>query len=282
MASMTPMTPCDPLSLLRATRDALSPRSRASSRDGLFEVVLTAAGERLTRPLSEETLSALAGSRDPVVTGRFSRIAGATEGSLAARFESGEAGTSAIGFDAAGGTSYGVYQIASRPGTMSAFLEYLDRVNPDWAARLRAAGPADTGSRSGAMPDEWRRIAAEDPEGFAGVQREFIQRTHVEPARQAILEKTGIDVAGRSDALVEVLWSTAVQHGAAGAAAIFTSALNLAEPHPVSDRDWITAIYAERGRRTGNLSGDLARSLQHRFQRESADAVSLLDNGAAV
>ncbi len=62
-------------------------------------------------------------------------------GALSAKFESGSAGVAAIGYDRVGGTSYGKYQIASKPGTMDRFLSYLDKNAPAWAERLRSAGP---------------------------------------------------------------------------------------------------------------------------------------------
>ena len=50
-------------------------------------------------------------------------------GSLSAKFESGTEGVAAIGYDRVGGTSYGKYQIASKPGTMDRFLR-------SWTRRL--------------------------------------------------------------------------------------------------------------------------------------------------
>ena len=57
--------------------------------------------------------------------GRHAAYGNEEIGSLSARFESGKAGISAIGYDSKGGTSYGKYQIASRVGSMDAFLGSL-------------------------------------------------------------------------------------------------------------------------------------------------------------
>jgi hypothetical protein len=73
-------------------------------------------------------------------------------GSLAAKFESGDKGAAAIGFDRTGGTSYGKYQISSKAGTMNRFLNFLAEREPAWAQRLRGSGPANTGSVQGRMP----------------------------------------------------------------------------------------------------------------------------------
>ena len=53
-------------------------------------------------------------------------------GALSAQFESGKQGVSAIGYDKNGGTSYGAYQIASRPGTMDQFISFLNGKEPRW------------------------------------------------------------------------------------------------------------------------------------------------------
>ena len=67
-------------------------------------------------------------------------------GFISAQGESGSMGTSAIGYDEKGGTSYGKYQIASKTGTMDKFLDHLESVDPKAASMLRGSGPADTGS----------------------------------------------------------------------------------------------------------------------------------------
>ncbi|MCU0587217.1 MAG: hypothetical protein MUF52_03590 [Syntrophobacteraceae bacterium] len=202
-------------------------------------------------------------------------------GSLSARFESGEAGVDAIGYDRQGGTSYGQYQISSRAGTMDAFLDYLDEHAPGWARDLRTAGPANTGGRGGAMPREWKRIASEAPQRFADLQRDFIERTHYVPALEEIRDKTGVDVKGQSRALQEVLWSTAVQHGARGAARLFTRAIEQSGAEggggPAARRV-IDGLYAERAEQFGSSSSDVRSAVQRRFQEERKLAVGMLES----
>jgi hypothetical protein len=74
---------------------------------------------------------------------------------------------------------------------MERFLNYLEERTPEWSRRLKAVGPANTGSREGAMPEAWRAIAAEAPKRFAQVQYDFIHKTHYVPALQDIAERTG-------------------------------------------------------------------------------------------
>lgn len=162
---------------------------------------------------------------DKSLTRNASAVGGGL-GSLAAMFESGAKGISAIGYDRTGGTSYGKFQISSRVGTMSRFLSYLDGRAPDLAARLRRSGPANTGSTQGGMPAEWTRIAQEDPGRFERLQTDFIKMDHYQPAREKILERTGVDIEAAKPALREALFSTAVQHGASGAARIFNQAID--------------------------------------------------------
>jgi len=211
-------------------------------------------------------------------------------GEVSARFESGKSGAAAIGYDPVGGTSYGAYQIASRPGTMDRFLQYLDQVEPSWAARLRAAGPANTGSTSGGMPAEWKAIAAEAPQRFLQVQRQFIEQTHFEPARKAILERTGIDVAKGPQAVAEALWSTAVQHGPAGATRIFSTALDAmnaagkpqALRHPEFAQKLLQKVYALRGSDFGSSPATVQSAVQSRLQQEGQWVLAMLQGASTT
>lgn len=200
-------------------------------------------------------------------------------GSLSARFESGENGIATIGYDDRGGTSYGMYQIASRPGTMRSFLDYLQEKAPRMAARLRAAGPANTGGRNGAMPNVWKQLASEDAERFAALQRDFIQQTHYLPAIEEIRDRTGINLGAQPQAIQEALWSTAVQHGPKGAANIFCKAISrIAKPgQEVQAKDLVNAVYSSRGRQFGASSASIRSAVQDRFQEEKSMVLAMLD-----
>lgn len=203
-------------------------------------------------------------------------------GFLAARFESlGQ--TDAIGYDRRGGTCYGIYQLSSRMGTMDMFLAYLEKQAPEWGARLREAGPTNTRGRSGPMPGEWRRISREDPERFARLQHEFVHKYFYEPAARAVHRRIGLAPDTVSPALREVIWSTAVQHGVAGAANIFeraASSLQSSSPDTpgarLAERDLIQAVYAERGKRFTSSSATVRSSVQQRFAEEMQLALALL------
>lgn len=219
----------------------------------------------------------------------FYSMADSGLGSLAAKFESGSDGISAIGFDRKGGTSYGKYQIASRTGTMNSFIDYLDEKAPDIAKRLRSAGPANTGGRSGRMPDEWRNIASADPARFEKLQEDFIRTSHFEPAMRSIAESTGIGFTNMPVALQEVLFSTAVQHGPFGAVRIFNQALNnvgvnklqpmgkaSSESVKVAGRQLIKQVYALRAGQFMSSSSGVRAAVRNRLSQEMNEALEML------
>ncbi len=205
-------------------------------------------------------------------------------GALARAFESGSEGSQAIGWDKVGGTSYGLFQLSSRQGSMDNFLAFLDGVAPEWATRLRNSGPADTGGRNGAMPREWRAIAAENPGLFTALQQRFINDTHYQPALQAIQERTGLDISSFPKALQEVLFSTAVQHGPTGAANIFAQAargLNgvIGQTEfsgEVLAEHLIREIYTLRSTRFGSSTAQVQAAVRNRLKSEHKLAMNLL------
>lgn len=204
-------------------------------------------------------------------------------GKLSAQFESGSDGIAAIGYDSTGGTSYGKYQIASKVGSMKSFLAFLDSEAPDIANRLRKAGPANTGSRRGAMPDAWRAIAKEQPERFEQLQEAFIHQSHYKPALEAIAERTGLDTSSLSSAMAEVIWSTAVQHGPAGAARIFAKADGLSgkADDAAYERKMINNVYNVRAGQFGSSTTQVRNAVRNRFKQEKQLALKMLENQGA-
>jgi len=210
-------------------------------------------------------------------------VGDAPPGILSAHFESGAAGAAAVGLsNRKGGTCYGTFQIASGTPTFKGFLYFLEKHAPDIAAKLEKSGPANTGSTSGHLPDEWRRIASEEPKRFARLQYQFVLQTHYRPALNAIEENTGIDIAKLSPATQDVLWSTAVQHGVGGATGIFTQALGdvkaLASNSKTSgnaafEKNLIEKVYQLRNR-SFKKSGQ---GMNSRFDRELMMALLLLN-----
>lgn len=211
-----------------------------------------------------------------------SRFSDTGIGKLSARFESGGDGIAAIGYDSTGGTSYGKYQIASRVGSMKSFLAYLDNEAPDLSKRLRSAGPANTGSRRGGMPNEWRAIAKEQPERFEKLQEGFIHESHYKPALSAIEKSTGLTASSISPAMREVIWSTAVQHGPAGATRIFTRADSLSGKASDAsyERKLINNVYNLRAGQFGSSTPQVREAVQNRFRQEKQLALNMLDGSS--
>lgn len=163
-------------------------------------------------------------------------------GTLSSRFESnGHSG--AIGYDSTGGFSYGAYQIASRTGRMSEFLNFLSALQPAMAAALNAAGGND-GALAGtpAFKNAWRALAAET--AFFDAQHAYIESSHYQPFAARLKTELGLDLAQRSAALRDVAWSVAVQHGPNSK--VFANALRGADAADLSDRQIIDAVYKER------------------------------------
>lgn len=257
---------------------ATQPGSNSSSPRSLSMASLPAGSSR------ESALNGMEGAADPRIRsyGQLRKIQIAPGiGALSARFESGGEGIDTIGYDAQGGTSYGTYQIASRPGSMRLFIDFLRDQEPEWARRLDSAGPLNTGGRGGRAPREWQKIAAEAPERFARLQHEFISQTHYLPALQEIQERTGVDFGAQSSALQEVLWSTAVQHGPRGAARIFSNAIAKAGASNSADgiqfeQRLIDRVYSARGKRFGGSSERVATAVRRRFEEERELAHDML------
>jgi hypothetical protein len=228
----------------------------------------------LAELMKKEPVGARAGT-----AGKGSEKAHEGIGVLSATFESGTEGPGTIGYDRNGGTSYGTYQIASKPGTMRGFIEFLKEREPKWAASLNAAGATNTGSTKGRMPDVWRSIASKDPEKFGQLQREFIEATHYEPARGKILANTGVDVDTMPAAAREALWSTAVQHGPAGAAKIFGRAIKSIggeKPERQFAQQLIEKVYERRKDQFDSSTAEVQTSVRGRMKVEKDMVLAML------
>lgn len=146
---------------------------------------------------------------------------GGDAANFSAQYESGTAGSFAIGYDKNGGTSYGKFQISSKAGTFDSWLQWLDKNGYQTVSEeLRAAGDADTGSRAGKAPDVWRALV-QAGEITEDMQARFVNETIVDPALNNLPESMRESVQD-DPALMRAFFSTAVQHGSSGAAKLFT------------------------------------------------------------
>lgn len=201
-------------------------------------------------------------------------------GALSERYESGGRGPGTVssGVGDPGGVSYGLYQLASKTGTVGAFLEHEGR---PWLAELSPApgSPAFTAA--------WKAIAAREPERFAAAQHAFIERTHYRSAVDKVRTLTGLDLDAQAQAVRDATWSVAVQHGRA--ADILADAIRLADARATRagagyDEALVRSIYAARTAYVRKLlvaaSGGTASTfrtlIESRYPDEMARALAML------
>jgi murein DD-endopeptidase MepM/ murein hydrolase activator NlpD len=200
-------------------------------------------------------------------------------GTLSAKYETGGRGPGVVstGVGDPGGVSYGSYQMASKMGVVQRFVA---QPGFQWATDFQ-------GLTAGTAPFTacWKRIAADQTDAFQKAQHAFIKQSHYDLLAAKILADDNLDVNTRSFALQNVIWSTAVQHG--GATSIphrAIATLSASTSDPTYDKQLISAIYAERGRKKpdGNLayfsksSPNVQAGVAKRFQNEQQDALAML------
>lgn len=185
---------------------------------------------------------------------------------FSAEYESGTAGSNAIGYDKNGGTSYGKFQISSNAGTFDSWIKWLDKNgHQNVAGILKEGGPANTGSRSGKMPAIWSGLV-KDGLITDEMQQAFIEDTHYNPALEKLSPE--LQEAVRRDAdLNRALFSTAVQHGSGAAADMFQKNWDKSEGNADA---FLDALYASRAKKFGSSPEEIQASVQNRLMRERA------------
>lgn len=214
-----------------------------------------------------------------------SRLATRQLGQLSERFESGGRGAGAVssGSGDPGGVSYGVWQLSSRAGAAAAFAA---AEGARWEAEFGGATPG-----SAAFTAAWKRIAARAPEVFAEAQHAFIERTHYQPAVDAVRRRTGLDLDARHPAVRDVTWSIAVQHGGAAeilAAAVAVADAGLDRGAEAYDRGLVDAAYDQRSayvlRVAARSGAAVRRTLESmartRYPAERAAALAMFEDAA--
>ncbi|MEN8906030.1 MAG: M23 family metallopeptidase [Clostridiales bacterium] len=172
-----------------------------------------------------------------------------------------------------GGKSYGAYQFASNMGSLTSFLGWLKDNDNELYNRLMSARKKD-GGYGGYFDKEWQEIADMDSTKFLELQHEYTKYVYYDPVVEYFKTK-GFDITIRSRALQNVVWSTAVQHGAGGAKQII-GLQNLNG----SDEEIITGIYTERMKVDiyfKSSSQAVKDSVKKRFENELKDALIMLE-----
>jgi murein DD-endopeptidase MepM/ murein hydrolase activator NlpD len=217
----------------------------------------------------------------PESAGALGAALAAELGILSAKYETGGRGPGTVSSGAGdpGGVSYGSYQMATKTGTAKRFVT---QSSFPWLQDFQNLTPG-TSDFSAC----WKRIATNQTDEFQKCQHEYIKKTHYDLLVAKILSEDSVDINTRSNALQNVVWSTAVQHGP-GTPIVHRACATLSckQTDPQYDEQLIRAIYAERGRRKpdGNLAyfGKSSPSVQtgvaNRFKNELQDALKMLAN----
>lgn len=227
-----------------------------------------------TQPLPSIVSAAAA-----VAVGALGTATAALLGTLSAKYETGGRGpgTVSTGTGDPGGVSYGSYQMATKTGTVARFVAEVGFPWRSFFANLQPGTPAFTA--------KWKEIATNETDRFQECQHSFIKKTHFDLLVAQTLGESGLDLTTRSHALQDAVWSTAVQHG--GKCGVIRKALNnvaVGKDDPNFDKQLISAIYAERGRRRpdGKLAyfpssaPGVQKSVASRFKSEEEDALKML------
>lgn len=202
----------------------------------------------------------------------FAYSADAKIGDTIASFESGSQGIHKIGYDSMGGTSYGKWQLSSIAGSMEDWLKDLEAAGGEQAAiaqRIRAAGPLNTGSKTGAAVEQYLKEAAANPALIEETQRQSLLKHNYNVAMDS-LNKSGlgslVGMINGDKSLQEMAFSTSVQHGGGGAANILRKVYR----QGMSREDLIKAVYKERGGRFGGSNAQVQEAVKSRFGDEQS------------
>jgi hypothetical protein len=156
---------------------------------------------------------------------------------------------------------------------MKSFMNFLKKANPSMYQALARNSPGTSGFNS-----TWKALAKNYTKDFDALQHGFIKQSHYDPAASKIKSSLGLNINKYSQAVQNVLWSTAVQHGATGALNVFKGA---GIKSGMSDAEIIRRVYAERSANNGrkyfsSSSSGIRQSVVNRFKNEMNDALSML------
>lgn len=181
--------------------------------------------------------------------------------------------------DKTGGWSYGLYQIATKTGTMNDYLKYLLN-HPSYLnfynTLQQAGGNASALLGSEQFKKAWADLSQNND--FLQSQQDFIFNKKLNIVLRKIKDIKGLNLDKRSPVIRDVIFSTAVQHGEGDASTVFHNALGNDASH-LSNEDIINLIYNERSKVKkyfSKSSPETQDSLKDRFLKECQKAQELL------
>lgn len=222
-----------------------------------------------------------AGSMRPAPSGSVMIPDGSDPYSIAAQSESG-GDPWAVSPDRGGSTSYGRYQFNTLPGnSMWQFLGYLKGSNPGLYQAL-GGGAVQPGTPS--FNRAWEAASKSSLGGqMADAQNTFFREQFVDPVL-ARLKGTGMDAFTQNPAFIQMLASTAAQHGVGGAVRILSSAWQGVDKTQTPEQQLEALVrntYAGRanpGEFVNQLKEDpgFMTKLRPRFEREQGQILGML------
>ena len=172
-----------------------------------------------------------------------------------------------------GGISYGAYQLASSEAGGRNVQAFLKFEGAPWAARFNGLEP----TAHGKFGEKWKEVAASDPKAFFDAQHRYIQRTKYDPAILKVLQTTGLDINRQPEAVQQVVWSMAVQHGKA-ARVITRSVKAVDQTHSRFDPGYaqalINSLYDHRKAYVLGQHQKNEAAIMRRYERERTAALS--------
>lgn len=201
--------------------------------------------------------------------------------SIAAQSESG-GNPWAVSPDRGGSTSYGRYQFNTLPGnSMWQFLGYLQHSNP---GLYQALGGGAVQPGTPAFNRAWEAASKSSLGGqMADAQNTFFRQQFVEPALSR-LKGSGMDAFAQNPAFIQMLASTAAQHGVGGAVRLLNSAWKGVDKTQTPEAQLealVRGTYAGRanpGEFVNQLKEDpgFMAKLRPRFEREQGQILGML------
>lgn len=178
-----------------------------------------------------------------------------------------------------GGKSYGAWQFSSKMKSLDSFVYWLEDRNKSFYDKLTQAWKLDGNTNCGPNFDKaWKDIADNHYNTFYALQQAYVKENNYDKLVNKLLKVGSFSNVLSSFAGRNVLWSTVVQHGVNGAYNIIAPLKNITDVE-----EFITAVYAERGRTDENgilvyfKSSSIAvqQSVAKRFVNEKNEAIKL-------
>lgn len=201
-------------------------------------------------------------------------------GDLSARYESnGDPATVSSGYGDGGGMSYGAYQFASNFGVPQKFVEWVQGYADDALANYgRVLAQYEVNSQ--AFIQSWVELGTVDPVGFLQLQHDYTKECYFDSGASNLLDWYGFDIADRTEALQNVLWSACVQFGDTYGAVNFKEAADMLgkDMNDCTDEELVTYVYEVRLNDLSYSSGSpsLRPGLFARWRSEREDALAML------